>query len=153
MLVVLIMIKNLLFKLVSPEMSTETRLLSAICSSRHAPQTTRSHCLDSIMEQMDRIMHRMEVLLVEAQDAILDYDSKTLVNSNDSLDALIYCEKKPIDILKDCAYIGFELQLAFFYLMFATLLYLIVNFCQIFFNVFNMCCFWPFRKRQINTFK
>jgi len=108
------------------------------------------------MEQMDRIMHRMELLLNEAQDAILDYDSKTLNNSNDSLsslDTLSESVKNPIDIIKDSLKLAVELQLAFFYLICTTSLYFLVKSIQIFFNELNLGSFWSFRKRQINAFK
>lgn len=102
------------------------------------------------MEQMDRIMHRMEVLLNEAQDAILDYDSKTLNNSNDSLsslDTLSESVKNPIVIIKDSLKLGMELQLAFLYLMCSTFLYFLVELPQIFYNELNFGSFWSFRKR------
>lgn len=92
------------------------------------------------MEPMDRIMHRMELLLVEAQDAILNYDSKTINNSNDSLSSVDTLEetKSPFEVLTLSVFLGWELQYAFFQLVFATWMFLFIKFGEIFLNEFNI---------------
>ena len=69
----------------------------------------------------------MEILLNEAQDAILSYESKSLgpsvsvdsLSSTDTLEEI----SGPFEILKEAFYLGFELQYAFFYLLISTFFY------------------------------
>ena len=69
-------------------------------------------------------MHRMELLLNEAQDAILSYDSKSLNSSVESLSSVnTLSDQSPIEIIKESIALGLELQLSFLYLVLATVFY------------------------------